>query len=217
MTDNSSLREKVYNYLRETLADGSLTPGSYIDQNLICENLEISRAPLRDALIQLESEGFVEILPRRGVLIKKLTLQDIKNFYEIIGSLESSVILSVFNKFRPAEIAALEEINDRLREKLDENCFDRYYELNLAFHGVFLGLSDNALLNHIISPLKRRLYDFPLMEYDPEWEAVNLSEHQRFIESIKAGNREAAASIFRYEHWSFERHEKNLTKIYRLG
>ncbi|RTZ95101.1 MAG: GntR family transcriptional regulator [Deltaproteobacteria bacterium] len=217
MTDNGSLREKVYHYLRETLADGSLTPGSYIDQNLICDNLEISRAPLRDALIQLESEGFVEILPRRGVLIKKLTLQDIKNFYEIIGCLESSVILSEFHKFRPADITALEEINARLREKLDKNCFDRYYELNLAFHGVFLKLSDNALLNHIISPLKQRLYDFPLMEYDREWEAVNLSEHQRFIDSIKAGNREAAASIFRYEHWSFERHRENLTKIYRLG
>jgi DNA-binding GntR family transcriptional regulator len=71
MVDNGTLREKVYNYLRAELAKGTLTPGSYIDQNRICDNLDISRAPLRDALIQLESERFVEILPRRGVLINK--------------------------------------------------------------------------------------------------------------------------------------------------
>jgi len=86
MGNNGTLREKVYNYLREELAKGSLIPGSYIDQKAICENLEISRAPLRDALIQLETEQFIQILPRRGVLIKKLSLEDIKNSYEIIGS-----------------------------------------------------------------------------------------------------------------------------------
>ncbi len=217
MVDNGTLREKVYNYLRAELAKGTLTPGSYIDQNRICDNLDISRAPLRDALIQLESERFVEILPRRGVLINKLTLKDIKNFYEIIGSLESSVILSEFHKLTPTDIAAFEEINGRLKEKLDKNLFDKYYELNLEFHGIFLALSDNTLLNHIILPLKQRLYDFPLMKYDQQWELINLSEHQRFIESVKAGNREAAASIIKHEHWSFEHHKKNLIRIYRLG
>jgi DNA-binding GntR family transcriptional regulator len=151
------------------------------------------------------------------VLINKLTLKDIKNFYEIIGSLESSVILSEFHKLTPTDIAAFEEINGRLKEKLDKNLFDKYYELNLEFHGIFLALSDNTLLNHIILPLKQRLYDFPLMKYDQQWELINLSEHQRFIESVKAGNREAAASIIKHEHWSFEHHKKNLIRIYRLG
>ena len=217
MVENGTLREKVYNYLREKLAKGTLTPGSYIDQNLICDHLDISRAPLRDALIQLEAEQFVEIFPRRGVLIKQLTLQDIKNFYEIIGSLESSVLLSEFHKMQFSQIAELEEINNRLKGALDKNRFGRYYDLNLQFHGVFLALSDNTLLNQIILPLKQRLYDFPLMKYDRSWELINLSEHQRFIDSVKAGNREAAASIIKHEHWSFEHHKKNLIKIYRLG
>jgi len=103
-----------------------------------------------------------------------------------------------------------------LKATLDKKRFDEYYELNLKFHGIFLALSDNSLLNHILLPLKQRLYDFPRMKYDRQWELVNLSEHKRFIDSIKAGNREAAASIIKYEHWSFDHHKENLIKIYRV-
>lgn len=217
MGTNGTLREKVYHYLREELAKGALIPGSFIDQREICDNLKISRAPLRDALIQLETEQFIEILPRRGVLIKKLTLADIKSSYEVIGSLESSIILSEFHKIKPSHIGKLEAINFRLKETLDGEQFDTYYELNLEFHGIFLSLSNNILLNHILLPLKQRLTDFPRMIYDRQWELVNLREHERFLDSIKAGNQNAAASIIKYEHWSFEHHQKNLIKIYRLG
>ena len=217
MGNIGTLREKVYNYLREELAKGKLIPGSYIDQKAICDNLDISRAPLRDALIQLETEQFIQILPRRGVLIKKLSLADIKNSYEIIGSLESSVVLSEFHKFKPSDIEKLEKINDQLKLTLNNERFNAYYEQNLKFHGIFLALSDNTLLSHILLPLKQRLYDFPRMKYDREWELVNLSEHRRFIDSVKAGNRDAAASIIKYEHWSFDHHKENLIKIYRLG
>ena len=211
-----SLREKVYNYLREALARGTLTPGSYLDQNLICEHLDISRAPLRDALIQLETEQFVEIQPRRGVLIKLLTLPDIKNSYEIVGVLESSVILAGFHRFTAADIGRLETLNSRLAAALKNSRFDDYYRLNLEFHDVFLTLTDNSQIHRILLPLKQRLYDFPLMNYDPEWERINLHEHERFIDSVKAGNREAAASIIKNEHWSFAHHRDNLIKVYRL-
>jgi DNA-binding GntR family transcriptional regulator len=217
MIPNITLREKVCNYLREELARGSLVPGAYIDQNAICDSLDISRAPLRDALIQLEAEQFVEILPRRGVLIKKLTLQDIKNSYEIIGALESTVLLSDSKKIGPIEINKLAEINAQLNKLLENEHYDMYYELNLEFHDIFLGLSDNTLLNHILRPLKQRLYDFPRMKYDQQWELANLMEHERIIESMKAGNFQAAASIIKYEHWSFAHHRENLIKIYRLG
>ncbi len=211
-----SLREKVYNYLREALARGTLTPGSYLDQNLICEHLDISRAPLRDALIQLETEQFVEIQPRRGVLIKLLTLPDIKNSYEIVGVLEASVILAGFHRFTAADIDRLETLNNRLAVALKNSRFDDYYRLNLDFHDVFLTLTDNVQIHRILLPIKQRLYDFPLMNYDPEWERINLHEHERFIDSVKAGNREAAASIIKNEHWSFAHHRDNLIKVYRL-
>lgn len=84
-----SLREQVYDYLRVNMNDGIIRSGSFLNLNEISRELGMSRTPLRDALFQLESEGFVTIYPRRGVVVNGLTLEKIKNIYEILGGLES--------------------------------------------------------------------------------------------------------------------------------
>ena len=83
-----------------------------------------------------------------------------------------------------------------------------------VFHGIFLSLSENILLEQTLIPLRRRLYDFPRRQYSYEWESMNLYTHQRFIDSVKLGNREAAVSIFRIEHWSYEVHKKYFKLYY---
>ena len=108
----------------------------------------------------------------------------------------------------------MEDLNRRLHEMLDSSKFAKYYQLNIKFHDVFLSLSDNTLIGEIVYPLKQRLYDFPLMNYDREWELTNLSEHQRFIHSVKAGNRDAAVAVIRNEHWGFDLHKDKIIKIY---
>lgn len=214
MQNNGTLREKVYTYLRRELAHGDLKSEFFIDQNKICEHLKISRAPLRDALIQLEVERFVQILPRRGVRINKLSLKDVMNSYGLLASIESYVVASEFHKFKPQHIKRMEDCNQRLYEMLDSGHLEDYYQLNLKFHDVFLSLSDNTLVREVVYPLKQRLYDFPRMQYDREWELVNLAEHQRFIQSVKAGNRDAAVAVIRYEHWDFNLHKDKIIKIY---
>ena len=111
MLDLTSLREQVYQYLRDEMHNGNLLPGSYINMKEISRQLGISKTPLRDAIIQLECEGFVSILSRRGVLVNKLTLQDIKNSIEIVGALEAVAIVSVFDKFKPTHIEEMERLN----------------------------------------------------------------------------------------------------------
>ena len=211
-----SLREKVYRYFCQQMANGNLLPGSYINQNEICEQLNVSRAPLRDALIQLEQERFVQIKPRRGVLINPLTVKEIRNAYAVCGALESAVLVDDFDKISPEHVAEMQAINEALYTSLNKRKFDDYYELNLKFHNVFVALADNDLLHSIMLPIKQRLYDFPRMAYDLEWETINLKEHERIMESIIAGNRQAAASILKYEHWGFAVHRDWLVRIYGL-
>ena len=82
-----SLKEQVYEYLREQMRTGDILPGSVIDMEETSKKLGVSKTPLRDALLQLEMEGFVSIIPRRKVVVNVLSIQDIKNYYEIIGAL----------------------------------------------------------------------------------------------------------------------------------
>ena len=217
MLNVKSLREQIYDYLREEMDSGKLISGSSINLTAISDELGVSKTPLRDALIQLEAEGFVSILPRRGILVKKLTLQDIKESYEIIGPLEASVLLSVFEEITPSLVTAMERLNARQGEAIDNNAFGKYYRLNLEFHSVFLNLTDNGALKRTLTLLKQRLYDFPRRCYLKDWEYQHLSEHQQLIDCIKSGEPKGAARMIKDVHWSFAVHEKYFRQFYKLG
>src|SRR5512136_1290354 len=110
-----SLKEQVYEYLREQMRTGAILPGSVIDMEETSRKLGVSRTPLRDALLQLEMEGFVSILPRRKVVVNRLTETDIRNSYDIVGALEGVALLKAFERIGEAEVARLQDLNDGMK------------------------------------------------------------------------------------------------------
>ena len=216
MLNFKSLRELVYQYLRDEISLGNLRPGSPIKLVKICEHLKISRTPVRDALLQLESEGFVKILPRRAFTVKGLTLQDVKNMYEIIGSLEATTVFSTFEYINDSQISKMEQINTELIEAINQEDFDYYHNSNHLFHDIFLDFSDNLELRRQVRLYSKRLHDFTKRIYTKKWELDACHEHQLFIGLIKKGARDAAASFIKDVHWSFKVQEKYILKYYSL-
>lgn len=198
-----------------------IIPGSLIRLNEISERLGISKTPLRDAVIQLECDGLVTILPRRGVLVNRLTLDEIKNSLEIVGALESAALNSVFLKIEQHHLKEMTRLNKEMRKTIQSGRFTsfdpQYYNLNIAFHNVFLDLSENDYYKKMITPIKRRLYDFPRFTYIREWEAINCAEHDQLIQCIKNGRREKAVMLWRDSHWSFQAHERYIREFYSQG
>ncbi len=150
-----SLKEQVYGYLREQMRTGGLRPGSVIDMEETSGRLGVSKTPLRDALLLLEMEGFVSILPRRKVIVNPLTFQDIRDFYEILGALEATALGAAFDRLGEAELSLMETLNAEMKQAIDQDDFDLYYEKNLAFHNVFLNLSGNGYLKKTVNTLKK--------------------------------------------------------------
>jgi DNA-binding GntR family transcriptional regulator len=211
-----SLREQVYEFLREELSSGKLIPGSAVNLAEISRQLGISKTPLRDALLQLDTEGFVTISPRRGVFVNRLTLDDIRHSYEIVGALESAVIVSVFDRLESDHLSKMKWLNSSLVAAVEREDFESYYIGNIEFHEVFLDLSDNVALRRIIMPIKQRLYDFPRRGYIKEWELSNLKEHDQLIEAIETGNKDAAVHVWRDVHWSFSVQMEYIQRFYFL-
>ena len=213
-----SLREQVYQYLRVEMQNGHITPGEYIRLNEMSERLGISKTPLRDAIIQLECEGFVTILPRRGVLMNRLTLQDVKDAYDIVGALEASVLIDVCSRFTADRLDAMAAINASMKEMIERDDFDPHYAdyfgSNITYHNHFLDLSDNRQIKIIVLPFKQRLYDFPRRRYIREWERQNCREHDELVELIRAENGKAAADLLRNRHWSFSYYEAFIRQFY---
>jgi len=210
----SSLSEHVYLHLRRQMNSGDLTPGSTINIGEIAKQLGISKTPLRDALIHLECEGFVTILPRRGVLVNKLTIEDVRKAYDAIGLVEAFIIKESIHKVTSAHIDALEEINEKMNEEILAGDFSNLFESNLEFHNTYLEISDNEMLKKFILPIKHRLYDFPRQNYIPEWEIRNGKEHSQFIECLKKGDGDGAGKILQDVHWSYEVQKEFIFRFY---
>ncbi|OGD22771.1 MAG: GntR family transcriptional regulator [Candidatus Aminicenantes bacterium RBG_13_64_14] len=210
-----SLKEQVYEYLREQMRRGEIMPGSAIDMEETSKKLGVSKTPLRDALLQLEMEEFVTILPRRMVVVNSLTKDDIRNYYEIIGSLESMAMLKAFERLEASDIEAMQKLNAGMKDAIAANDFDLYYERNLAFHNTFLNLCGNDSLVKLVNNLKKRLYDFPRPKgFVREWEESSILEHQALIDLLGKGRGQDAANHVRDVHWSFKVQEGFVGKYY---
>ncbi len=211
----TSLREQVYKYLRRQMNRGDLLPGSSINIGEIARQLGISKTPLRDALIHLELEGFVTILPRRGVCVNRLTLQDVKNAYDSVGLIESFIVTECIDRIGPSQIKKLDELNKKMISDIKKNDFSKLFKTNLRFHNVYLDVSENELLKKFILPIKQRLYDFPRQNYIREWELRNCEEHESFINFLRLGNAVAAAKVLKDIHWSFDYQKDFIYRVYQ--
>lgn len=210
-----SLKEQVYEYIREEMHKGHLLPGSVINMDETSRMLGVSKTPLRDALLQLEMESFVTILPRRGVIVNPLGFKDIKNYYEIIGALEATALLLSRDNLKDAAIKSMEKLCDGMRKALAEDNFDLYYDRNLKFHNSYLGACGNESLVKIINNLKKRLYDFPRPEsWVKEWEEASCGEHENLLDHLRQGRFEDAARFIRDVHWSYRTQERFIVRYY---
>jgi DNA-binding GntR family transcriptional regulator len=197
------LRTQIYEFLRDRLKSESLKPGMFISINFLVKELGISRTPLREALLQLQTEGFVTMLPQRGIRINELTPHDIKNIYEVMGALDARALLSVFDRVGPDEIAMMKKINEEMMQTATDKDFSRYFDLNSDFHNVYLNLSDNELLLNQLKILRQRLLEFGSRgDWIEKVRVLNNEEHLTLIELIETGRAKDACDFIRDIHCS---------------
>ncbi|MBZ4643391.1 MAG: transcriptional regulator, GntR family [Deferribacteraceae bacterium] len=210
-----SVREQVYEYLKSMINSGELKSGESVDIKLLAEKFGISKTPLRDALLQLEVDGFVKIMPRKGIVVASLTLEDIKNYYEIIASAESFIVQKYGHKLTENQIEQMRQFNLNMKEALNNNDFNGYYENNINFHNIYINLTDNKNMLKILKISKERLYDFPRKkEFVKDWELDSVLEHDNMIILLKNKKFKEAADYIREVHWSYEYQHKYILKYY---
>ena len=198
-----SLRKEIFTYLSNQIECGALTPGSLINVRKLTEELNVSRTPLREALAQLEIQGLVSILPQRGVRINVLTYEDLLNLFEIIGTLESQVVFTVFDKITDKKIDQMKRFNRAMEQAIEKGKNRTFHETNIRFHKVFLDLSGNHELTNYVSGLKLRLFGFALKSYRDRFKRAIVAEHDVFIALLKEGDRKSAADYLKDVHWKF--------------
>ncbi len=195
---DQSLSAKVFEYLRDAIIEGELAPGSRLVERELSERLEVSRIPIREALPQLEADGLIQTLPRRGSFVTQLSLRDISELFDVRTSLDVLAARLAAEQARTHTTQALAQSFDRAKVATDAGSATEIAAANAAFHDAILQLSGNRLLESLMSPISARVrWLFRLTsERDPQ---LLCHEHQELHDAIASGRAELAASLA-YSH-----------------
>lgn len=190
-----SMSDLAYLAIREGIIAGEYAPGSRLRERELSAEHEVSRVPIREALSLLEAEGLVITQPRRGAVVRQLTLEDIDELFDVRTSLE------VLAARQAAVRVGAGASPDRLRElmatadevtRLGDGAAIR--DANTALHVEIVALSGNQLLADTMAPLVGRMrWLFALTsDRDP---AGQCREHHELCAAIEAGNADLAQSL----------------------
>lgn len=209
MEEFLTLKDHVYNYIAEQINSGDLVPGEKVNENSISEKLNISRTPVREALIQLASEGLLENVPRKGFVIKHLNVEEAKETYLIIGVLDGLAASLACDHILEKSIKDMEFYIASMELAIDSDNFSIYYKLQEEFHNVYLYLCPNKSLVDILLQLKKK---FLKKFYNPENQnnmreilMMTNSEHKVILDLIKKKDTEELERFIKEVHWNAQK------------
>jgi DNA-binding GntR family transcriptional regulator len=145
-----TIGDMAYSVLREAILSGVLAPGEHLRQDALADSLGISRIPIRSALFQLESDGLIEFRPHRGAVVSMLTVEQMREIYELRIVLESHALRKAIRNMTPQRLRRLES----LARTLDREHGDAFVRARIAFYRELYAADDNPLLVSLIERLR---------------------------------------------------------------
>ena len=158
-----SLREKVYQKIRDDITYGKVNPGERLVENKLCEEFKASRSPIREAMRQLESEGLIEFERNKGITVSKLSIKQVDEIYDLRGLLESYATRLNAARATNKDVAFLIDLNKKLRMAAKAYDLKSWLSNNTLFHNFVSGHSGNSNLSQMLDNLKRRVYRYQYM------------------------------------------------------
>jgi DNA-binding GntR family transcriptional regulator len=196
-----TFKDKAYTALRNVIVSSDIYRSRTdirLDERQLAQDFGISRTPVREAMAQLEREGFVRSVPRRGVYVVRKTKDEVVQMITAWAALESMAARLITQSASDADIAGLRRMfatfeDDKLHAKLDE-----YSEVNIAFHQKIIELSGNQVLIQLAANLftHMRMIRGRTIGEDDRVER-SIRDHMNTIQALEARDTERAEDLVR--------------------
>jgi len=197
-TRDMKISEQLRESIEEQIASGELAPGSTLDEATLVERYGVSRTPVREALIQLATEGLIEMRPRRGAVVTSIGPGRLLEMFEVMGELEAMCGRLAARRMTERERAELMAAHEACRAARDAGDTDGYFYCNDRFHAAIYSGSHNAFLHEQAVQLHRRLRPYRRLQLHVRNRmGVSFHEHEAIVQAIQAGDAEAAGQALR--------------------
>src|SRR3984885_1727199 len=189
---------QVYDAVRKAIVGLTLPPGSIINERGLCERFQISRTPLREAILQLQSENLVTVLPNSGTYVSRIDLQSVFDGQLVRDALEMKVVRLAAARMSPLFERQLDfnmHEQNRLAADLD---YDGFYERDEAFHSMICEFGASARIWRIVNGAKAQLDRVRRLAFPaPTHLDIVLREHTAIVDGLKAHDPGAAAAAMK--------------------
>jgi len=205
-----ALRDAAYYQIKQMIFDGELVPGRIYTTVEIALQLGMSRTPVREALVCLHVEGYMQEIKKVGFCVPEITLKEAVDICDMAVCLETFVITQLELRGLTPDFDALEKSVARQRQLIDENNFTEYYQENCRFHQTFIDTLNNKVMSRTYSLVSFRVI---LLGFASSQEVSNqymaVEEHLEIVEALrKKDYSEASKKVIQ--------HYGNATRRFRL-
>ncbi len=196
--DTGLLSDRIRNALTDAISSGELAPGTTLDEQQLADRYGASRTPVREALRQLATSGMVEVRPRRGVIVRHVTADEVMDMFETMAELEAVCVRLATYRITPLERSRLLRIHEASQAAVEQDDVNAYDALNRDFHEAIYRAAHNDFLADQAIAVRTRLNAFRRMQLRQARRlASSRAEHDAVMQAIAEGNGEEAGRRMR--------------------
>ena len=190
------LKNQAYDELKMLILDGEFPSGTFLSERSLSVRLGMSKTPIRTALERLEHERFITISPQQGVIVRELSLEEIRDHYDIRVALECFIVRRLAQRLTDEQFRELEANLETMRKQVEGG--NRTYAMyaDADFHLLLCGFHGNQEILRVMQHQREKLYRvvIRIQVSHPDRTRNSIAEHRAVIEALKNGDGDLAAS-----------------------
>jgi DNA-binding GntR family transcriptional regulator len=192
--EQTPLRQQVADALRSAIVTGKLRPGTPLVETALAEQLNVSRAPIREAIQDLENDGLVETVAYRGKRVKPLTAREVAEIREMRQLFEVMAVRRILD--RGTAVETLREPCRAMEAAAAAGDREALVAADEAFHRTLIRLSDHRLLAQLWAGLYLRIHQIMSLRHDEDVDLVDIAgAHPPIVDALEAGDEERAVRL----------------------
>lgn len=194
-----SKRDQVVASFKEAILSGVIQPGEAIVESRVAQQLGAGIPLIREALIELEHQGYVQKVPYKGTTVTKLERREVEQIFRLRTELETLAIEWAKESVAPEDLAFLRAEANRMRQAAEALNLDQFYESDLAFHRKLWAMSGNRYLDECLERLVVPLFAFFVMKNRRERESylASAAAHEKIVEALPQFSKAKLRSLMR--------------------
>lgn len=207
------ISDRICQSIEAQVRDGTLLPGDPIDENKLIVEFNVSRTPVREALLQLQAQGLITSLPRDGMAVAKMDVQQLLAMWELLAELESLCARYACERMSPEERQALAKFHQDTLPIVEKDDDEGWQQANLDFHEALYRGSRNPYLRQQILRMRTRTGAYRRHAFGAVGRLqASYAHHADILQAILAGDAQAAASTM-FHHMSPGHGTRGVTEL----